>query len=105
MLANYGDDGVFLCLPTDSEDIFGLPYTFNTFWSDRSDRSDRTVRSDRSGFLDWHTGARINWEACSGLTVLYNAVFGAEIEFLHHLWQSDAAQYDGVALLGVRHHY
>jgi hypothetical protein len=33
MLAEYGEDGVFPCLPPDSEDIFGLPYTFSlVFW-------------------------------------------------------------------------
>ena len=29
MLVDYGDDGVFPCLAPDSEDIFGLPYTFS----------------------------------------------------------------------------
>ncbi len=33
MLAEYGEDGVFPCLPPDSEDIFGLSYTFIlVFW-------------------------------------------------------------------------
>ncbi len=29
MLAEYGEEGVFPCVPPDSDDIFGLPYTFS----------------------------------------------------------------------------